>query len=165
VVANFELFGFAPPDESYDMRSDQHRIQRISSEVRKLVARADMFTLLDRGRADESPEFGFHACRACVWSWARSRGAKFVIVGQVIKESRSMLWAQMKLLDVERRAVVANASLLMHDDSGRIWKAAGENLTSRVLREFRNKRGRKAKGSPEAMYRELPLHPVKELLL
>lgn len=132
-VADFEFIDLAPAGERYDVRQDQARLRLITGEVRRLVARAGSFTLLDRGRADQAPPYSFRSCPACIWDWARARGARFVIVGAVEKESRLILWAQMSLLDAERRSVVSQASLSMRDDTDEMWKAAADNLTNRIL--------------------------------
>ncbi len=133
VVADFELVDLAPPDEQYDVERDHQRARLITGEVRGLVARAGVFRLLNRGRADQAPPFSFGSCPACIWDWAKERGAAFVIVGTVEKESRLILWAQMTLLDARRRSVVSDASLSMRDDTDEMWKAAAKDLTKRIL--------------------------------
>ncbi len=133
IVADFELVDPAPPDERYDVQGDRARARLITGEVRKLVARVRAFKLLDRGRDDHSPPFSFRSCQACIWDWAKERGAAFVIVGTVEKESRLILWAQMALLDAQKRSVVSDASLSMRDDTDEMWKAAADNLTKRIL--------------------------------
>lgn len=133
VVADFEFVDLAPAGERYDVQQDRARRRLISTEVRRLVGRAGAFRLLDRGRADQAPPFSFRSCPACVWDWARARGAAYVIVGAVEKESRLILWAQMSLLDATRHSVVSQASLSMRDDTDEMWKAAADNLTGRVL--------------------------------
>jgi hypothetical protein len=133
VVADFELVDLAPPGERYDVQRDHQRLRLITGEVRRLVGRAGSFKLLDRGRADESPPISFRSCRACIWDWARARGAAFVVVGSVEKQSRLILWAQMALLDAAHQSVVSDASLSMRDDTDEMWKAAADNLTKRIL--------------------------------
>ncbi|HZO83423.1 MAG TPA: DUF2380 domain-containing protein [Candidatus Binataceae bacterium] len=133
VVADFDLVDLAPEGERYDVEQDKARARLISREVRRLVANSGAFTLLDRGRTDEAPPLDFRSCPACIWDWAKARGAAFVIVGAVEKESRLILWAQMSLLDVARQSVMSESSLSIRDDTDEMWKAAASALTRQIL--------------------------------
>lgn len=128
VVARFELVQTAPPDQQYDVAADNRRIGMVSAQARRMIERSGEYKVLDRGPKDRMPPFGYLSCRACIWEWGRSRGAQFILVGWVTKESRLILSVGMLLLDVKTHSLVRQASTQIRNDTDRMWLRATDYL-------------------------------------
>ena len=133
VVARFVLVDTAPADEQYDVAADKHRIELVSERVRALVARSGVYRLLDRGPKDTAPPYSYFSCPACIWDWAHARGADYVLVGWVHKQSRLILSVGMLLLDARSRTAVKETSTQIRDDTDRMWLAGTEYLLKRDI--------------------------------
>lgn len=133
VVAQFELVQTAPADQQYDVAADERRIRMVSFRARKVIERSGLYRVLDRGSKDTVPPFGYLSCRACIWQWGRSRGAQFILVSWVTKESRLILSVGMLLLDVKTHSVVREASTQIRDDTDRMWLRATDYLLAAYI--------------------------------
>jgi hypothetical protein len=133
LVARFVLLETAPADQRYDVAADDRRIALVTSRARTIIARSGAYRVLDRGPKDAAPPYSYMSCHACIWDWAHSRGADYVLVGWVQKESRLILSVGMILLDAQRQTVVKATSTQIRDDTDRMWLAATDYLLKKDI--------------------------------
>ncbi len=93
-----------------------------------MIAQSARYRLLERGPKDAAPPYSYFSCHACIWDWAHARGADYVLVCWVDKESRLILSVGMLLLDARNHTAVKEASTQIRDDTDRMWLAATDYL-------------------------------------
>jgi hypothetical protein len=133
VATRFVLVDTAPVDQQYDVAADDRRIGLVSDRARALIARSGAYRLLDRGPEDTAPPYSYFSCPACIWDWAHSRGADYVLVSWVQKQSRLILSVGMLLLDARSETVVKQTSTQIRNDTDRMWLAATDYLLKRDI--------------------------------
>ena len=121
LVPRFDLVQTAPPDQRYDQKADHARIGLITRHVRAVFRSSKRYRVLDRGPKDRRPPFAYTGCHACIYDWAQARGANYVLVGWVQKESRLILFISMALLNVHSHKVVQSGSVTLRGDTDNIW--------------------------------------------
>lgn len=121
LIPRFDLVQTAPPDQRYDQKADHARITLITRHVRTAFATSRHYSVLNRGPHDRRPPYQYTACHACIYDWAKSRGADYVLVGWVQKESRLILFISMALLNVHTHEVVQSGSLSLRGDTDSMW--------------------------------------------
>jgi len=135
LVADVELVQYAPLDQRYDRAEDAARAAMLSRRIRMAVAASGHYRVLDRGKADREPPYLYMHCKACIFDWARERGAKFVLVAWVQKESRLILMVNMALIDTAHpdKKEVAGGSVDLRGDTDAIWLAGASQMLDRTL--------------------------------
>ncbi len=133
VVARFVLVNTAPADQQYDVAADNRRIGLVTDRTRALIARSGAYRVLDRGPKDTAPPYSYFSCPACIWDWAHSRGADYVLVGWVQKESRLILAFGMLLLDARHHTAVKVSATDIRDDTDGMWIAATDYLLKKDI--------------------------------
>jgi hypothetical protein len=134
LVANVDLVELAPPDEQYDQADDVARAATLSANIRSAIATSDRYRVLDRGDADRTPPHRYNDCKACMVDWARQRGADYVLVTWVQKESRLILMVNMALIDVAHPdSSGAGGSVDLRGDTGETWQAGASQMLDRTL--------------------------------
>ncbi|HYW75962.1 MAG TPA: DUF3280 domain-containing protein [Gammaproteobacteria bacterium] len=121
LVPRFDLVQTAPPDQRYDQKADHARIRLITRRVRAAFGASKHYRVLDRGPKDRRPPYAYTGCHACIYDWARARGADYVLVGWVQKESRLILFISMALLNVHSHKVVQTGSVSLRGDTDSVW--------------------------------------------
>lgn len=134
LVANVELVELAPADDRYDEADDDARSAMLSEHIRVAVVKADRYRVLDSGNADRTPPHRYNDCKACIVDWARRRGADFVLVTWVQKESRLILMVNMALIDVAHPdQASAGGSVDLRGDTDETWQAGASQMLDRTL--------------------------------
>lgn len=128
LIPRFTLVQTAPPDQRYDQKADQARINLITQHVRAAFTASKRYHVLNRGPHDRRPPYPYTDCHACIYDWAKSQGADYVLVGWVQKESRLILFISMALLNVHTHQVVQSSSLSLRDDTNAMWLHGADYL-------------------------------------
>lgn len=126
LVADVELVQLAPADQRYDQAEDTARAAMLTRRLRASITRSARYRELDRGADDHRPPCRYADCKACLLEWARRRGAGYVLVTTVQKESRLILMVNMLLADVAHPSRPARGGM---GDTDATWLAgAGQGL-------------------------------------
>ncbi len=134
VVADVDLVELAPVDERYDQAEDAARAARLSQRIRAAVVHSNRYRVLDHGSADRVPPHRYTDCKACLVGWARQRGADYVLVSWVQKESRLILMVNMALIDVAHpEQVPAGGSVDLRGDTDETWLVGASQMLDRTI--------------------------------
>lgn len=134
LVANVDLVELAPPDERYDEADDAGRAAMLSARIRAAIVKSDRYRVLDRGDADRRPPHRYNDCKACILDWAKQRGADYVLVTWVQKESRLILMVNLSLINVAHpQSPSAGGSIDLRGDTDDTWQAGASQLLDRTL--------------------------------
>lgn len=134
LVTDVELVELAPSDQRYDQAEDAARAAMLSRRIRAAIVASGRYRVLDRGPADRQPPYRYMDCKACIFDWARQRGARRVLVVWVQKESRLILMLNMALIDVNQpQKELAGGSVDLRGDTDETWLAGASQMLDRTL--------------------------------
>lgn len=134
LVADVELVDLAPPGDRYDEAEDAARATMLSQRIRSSVVSSKHYRVINRGEADRKPPHSYSNCTACFMDWARQRGADFVLVTSVQKESRLILAVNMALIDVAHPDKAAGGgSVELRGDTDETWLAGSRLMLDHAL--------------------------------
>ena len=134
LVTDVELVELAPADQRYDQAEDASRAAMVNRRIRAAIVASGRYRVLDRGPADRRPPYRYMDCRACIFDWARQRGARRVLVVWVQKESRLILMLNMALIDVNQpQQELAGGSVDLRGDTDETWLAGASQMLGRTL--------------------------------
>ena len=134
LVTDVELVELAPSDQRYDQAEDAVRAAMVSRRIRAAIVASGRYHVLDRGPADRQPPYRYMDCKACIFDWARQRGARRVLVVWVQKESRLILMLNMALIDVSQpQQELAGGSVDLRGDTDETWLAGASQMLQRTM--------------------------------
>jgi hypothetical protein len=134
LVSDVDLVELAPPEQRYDEAEDAARASALSQHIRAAVTASSKYQVLHRGGADTKPPFRYLDCKACIVDWAKQRGADYVLVTWVQKESRLILMINMALIDVAHPDRAApGGSVDLRGDTDETWQAGASQMLDRTL--------------------------------
>jgi hypothetical protein len=134
LVADVELVQYAPPDPRCDQAEDAARAAMLSRRIRMAVTASGHYHVPDRGKADREQPYPYLLCKACIFDRARERGARFVLVTWVQKESRLILMVNMAPIDTTHPdREFAGGSVDLRGDTDAIWLAGASQMLDRTL--------------------------------
>jgi|GEM_PF-3324370 len=134
LIANVDLVELAPSDEGYDQGADAARTAMLSGRIRAAIVASHKYRVLNHGNADGKPPHTYNDCKACIADWASQRGADYVLVTWVQKESELILMINMALIDVAHPDQPAKGgSVDLRGDTDDTWLAGASQMLDRTL--------------------------------
>jgi Protein of unknown function (DUF2380) len=134
-VFDFELLDTSLQGEvSGPQKEEQDRLMRVGDQVRKELAEAGKFQILDISPVDAAAHgSNLQACGGCDVQYAQKLGADLAITGVVQKVSNLILNINIYLRDVHNGRLVAAMSVDMRGNTDESWSRATNYLVRNRL--------------------------------